>query len=207
MRSLRVSLAVLFIAISTNQARPIQIGPEIRIGGGEATIGGLGIKNGKVVTPTPDQLLDSAINTTPLMVLSDADKKNVKQAIVTTGVIATVVSNPVLGLVVISVLNGTGQKTDVPVPVTEAPPTGTTLDFTAKCLVQQEGGLITALFTDDPPRLADLKAGDTLNLHAPFCPEYPKNSVTNVTVKFTGKSDYPTATPPQYRHYVVGRSA
>jgi hypothetical protein len=202
----KIVLILTVASIAATPAWPIQIGPEIRIGGGEATFGGVGVKNGKVVVPTPDQLLDTAINSTPLTLLSDADKRNVKQAIVTTGFVMAVVSDPITGIVLITVLQGNGDKTDVPVPTVNAPPTGKVVELAAKCIVQQAGGTITAMLNDDAPRLAELAAGDTLKLSAGYCPEYQKNSVTSVTVKYSGRSDFPDAKPPLYKHYIVGRT-
>lgn len=207
MQVLKIGLMLTIATGVVTPAWPIQIGPEIRVGGGEATIGGVGVRNGKVVVPTPDQLLDSAINSTPAALLSDADKKNVKQAIITTGFIAAVASDPITGIVLITVLQGSGDKSDVPVPTVNAPPTGKTIELSAKCITQQEGGAITAMFNDDPPRLAELAPGDMMKLSAGYCPEYQKNSVTSVTVKYTGRSDFPDAKPPLYKHYIVGRAS
>lgn len=206
MRILKIMLTTTLAIAVITPAWPIQIGPEIRIGGGEATIGGIGVRNGKVVTPTPDQILDTAINSTPLVVLSDADKKNVKQAIVTTGFVLAVASDPVTGIVLITVLKGNGEKEDIPVPTVNAPPTGKIIELTAKCIVQQEGGTITAMLNDDPAQLTGLALGDTLKLSAGYCAEYQQKSVTSVTVKYTGRSDYPAAVPPLFRHYLVGRT-
>jgi hypothetical protein len=203
---LKIVLTLTLAAATATPALPVQIGPVIRVGPKEATIGGAGVRNGKVVAPTPDQMLDSAINSTPLALASDADKKNIKKAITTTGVVAAVVANPVTGIVLITVLQGNGDKTDVPVPTVDAPPTGKTFELTAKCIAQQEGGIITAMFNDDPPRLAELSAGDTLKMSAGYCDEYKKSSVTSVTVKYTGRSDFPDAKPPLYKHYIVGRT-
>src|SRR5262249_13727927 len=122
--------ALLFGIIFAIPASAIQIGPEIRVGPREFTVGGAGFKDGKPVPPTLDQLIDNYINSTPLVVLSDADKKNVREAAKTTGYVAAVVSNPVTGLVLISVLQPDGTKQDIPVPVINQPPSKKTWSFT-----------------------------------------------------------------------------
>lgn len=186
----------------------LQIGPEIRIGGGEATIGGVGVKGGKVAVPNAGQVLDTIINSTPLAVLSDADKNVVKQAIVVTGVVSTIARDPITGLVILSVIQGeNGERKDIPVPVNPAiPSTGKSWTFVAKCIVQQEQSLITALFVDDPVNIMTIADGDALIITAPHCPEYQQKSVTSVTMILTGRSDVPNASPGKYRHYLVGRS-
>ncbi|SIO49736.1 hypothetical protein SAMN05443247_06533 [Bradyrhizobium erythrophlei] len=182
-----------------------QIGPEIRVGPGEVSVGGAGIKDGKVVTPTPDQILKTVIDSNPAtMFLSDADKQNVKSAIITTGYVSALVSDPVAGLVLISVLSKNGEKRDVPIPTVAAPPTGKTWVLTAKCIVQQTGNLITALFDNDPDHIAEVGFGDTMNVTAAVCPEYKQRSVTSVRMKVTGKNHVEDAKPPMYRHYFVG---
>ncbi|OWO89551.1 hypothetical protein B5E41_30375 [Rhizobium esperanzae] len=200
-------LAPILATVLATPALPLQIGPPIRIGPGEATVGGFGYKDGKVATPTPDQLLDNVINSTPLAALSDADKKNIKQAIVTTGYVAAVAADPVASLVIISVLSKDGTQRDVPIPVKDTPPTGTTWTLAASCVTQQEGDLITAMFVADVEHLSDIKRGDLLKLTAPFCEEYKEHSVTAVTIKVTGKSDVSDAAPDEFRHYVTGRKA
>jgi hypothetical protein len=207
---MRIKLGFLsLIALSAmySPALPVQIGPEIRIGGGNATIGGLGYQNGHVAVPTVDQMIDNAINSSPLTLLSGPDKANIKSAVKTTGFIAAVASDPVTSIVVLSILGGNGQKNDVPIPVVNKPPTGKTWALTAKCVVQQDGGLITAMFNDDPEHIADIAYGDTLNLTAGYCAEYMKHSVTAASIKFTGRSDFPNAVPPVYKHYLVGKTS
>lgn len=202
----RIGLVAVAVMIASS-VQSQQIGPEIRIGGGEATVGGAGIKKGGgIAVPTLDQLIDNAINSTPLTFLSDADKNNVRQAIKTTGFVSAVVSDPVTGIIIISVLSGKGEKQDIPIPTVNAPSTGTTWALNAKCLVQQAGGLITAMFSDDPEHVKDPKPGDTVMLTAAYCPEYKDKSVTNVKIKWTGHSDYPDAKPPLYKHYIVGNT-
>ncbi|MBY5453930.1 hypothetical protein HFO91_30595 [Rhizobium leguminosarum] len=203
-----IYIATLWLAtiLVATPALPKQWGPEIRIGPKEATVGGAGYKNGKVVTPTPDQLLDNVINSTPLAALSDADKKNVKQAIVTTGYVAAVAANPA-SLVIISVLSKDGSKRDVPIPVKDTPPTGTTWTLAASCVTQQEGDLVTAMFVADVEHLNDIKRGDLLKLTAPVCKEYKEHSVTAVTIKMTGKTDVSDAAKGEFKHYVTGRKA
>ncbi|WP_017965239.1 hypothetical protein [Rhizobium leguminosarum] len=204
-RSVKFLSSYLALSIISAPAYSIQIGPEIRMGPGEVTIGGAGVRDGKVVAPTPDEMLDTVINSTPLAVLSDADKNNVKQAIVTTGYAAAILSDPVTSIVIISVMSKDGSK-DVPVPVKEALPTGKEWAFSAKCIVQQPGGLITAFFVDDPAQLNDIANGDKIILSAAVCPEYKEKSVTAVTIKFTGRSDFPDAKEGEYKHYIVGRT-
>jgi hypothetical protein len=200
-----VLAAAVFMIVSPT--RSAQIGPPIRIGGGEATIGGLGVKKGGgIAVPTVDQLIDNVINSTPLTVLSDADKNNIRGAIKTTGYVAAVASDPVTGIIVISVLSGKGEKQDIPIPTVNSPPTGKTWTFNAKCLVQQAGGLITAMFNDDPEHIDDPQPGDILTLTAGYCPEYKDKSITSVKITWTGHSDYPNAQPPLYKHYIVGNT-
>ena len=202
-----LAIAAALMVIGSGLSR--QIGPEIRIGGGEATVGGVGVKKGgKLAVPSVDQVLDTVINTNPATaLLSDADKENVKQAIKTAGFVAAVANDPITGIIIISVLSGKGEQKDLPVPQVDAPPTGKTWNLAAACIVQQEGGIITAMFNDDPQPLSQLKPGDALKFTAPYCKEYKNKSITAVTVKYTGKTDQPDAQPPLYRHYVTGRTA
>ena len=204
MQLYRSSIAILLLLTISGATQAQQIGPEIRIGPGEATIGGVGVRNGGIVVPTLDQAIDTAINTSPLVVLSDADKKNVHQAIKTVGFVSAVLHDPVTGLIIISVLNGKGEKQNIPVPINDATPTGNTWPLAAKCIVQQEGGLITAMFADDPAHITEATYGDTLKLTANYCAEYKEKSATAVSMKMTGRSDFPNAAPPLYRHYLVG---
>jgi hypothetical protein len=132
-------IPILTLVVMASPALSIQIGPEIRVGGGKACIGGACVGKGGVKLPTVDELIDNAINSSPLTLLSDADKKNVREAVKTTGFVAAVASDPVTGIVIISVLAGKGEKQDVPVPTVDAPPTGTIWSLQAKCIVQQEG--------------------------------------------------------------------
>jgi hypothetical protein len=62
------------------------------------------------------------------------------------------------------------------------------------------------MFSDDPEHIMETHDGDTLNLTAGYCPEYMQRSVTTVKIKQTGRSDYPGATAPRYRHYLVGKT-
>lgn len=202
----QIVLVVTAFTIASS-AQSAQFGPEIRIGGGEATIGGGGVKKGgSIAVPSVDQLIDTAINSTPLTLLSDPDKKNVREAIKTTGFVSAVVSDPVTGIILVSVLSGKGEEQKVLIPTVNAPPTGKTWTFNAKCLVQQGGGLITAMFNDDPEHIKDPKRGDTLVLTAGYCVEYKEKSVTNVKIKLTGQHDDPDAQPPLYKHYVAGNT-
>lgn len=207
---MRLPLLVIHLfalMLLANSAFSIQIGPEIRIGAGEATIGGLGVKpGGKLAVPNVDQVLDNYINSTPLTLLSDADKANIKGAAKAVGFVSAVVSDPVTGLVIISILSGDGKQNDIPIPTVETPPTGKSWTFTAKCLVQQEGGLVTAFFDQTPAGLDQIKHGDILDLTANHCPEYREKSVTAVKVKMSGRTDPPGAQPPAYLHYIVGRT-
>lgn len=184
----------------------VQIGPEIRIGSGEATVGGAGIKDGKVAVPTIDQVIDSAIaSSLPLMLLSDKDKAAAREAIKAGGLVLGVAADPILGMFIISVLNSKGEPQDKMVRTVNAPPTGKSWTFQAKCIVQQGGGLFTAMFNTDPPDIMTAAYGDTINLKAGVCAEYQDKSVTAVTMKLTGRLDEPAAKPPEYLHYLMGR--
>lgn len=204
----RVEFGAVFLAVAmiSAPAYPIQIGPEIRVGPDEFTIGGAGVKDGKVKAPTPDEVVDTLINSTPLAVLSDADKKNVKGAIVTTGYVSAFLSDPITSIVLITVFTKNGEKS-VPVPVKTAVPSGIEWAFKSKCIVQQPDGHIMALFVDTPDKLKDIKIGDKLNLTADVCPEYQDKSVTSVTINYSGRSDYPEAPAGEIKHYIVGKTA
>lgn len=183
-----------------------QIGPRIKVGGGSVSIGGLTVGKDGVELPTIDQLIDDSINSTPLTLLSDADKNNIRDAVKTTGVVAAIVNDPITGIVVAQIIYGDGEKEDIPIPTVNAPPTGNSWSFSATCIVQQEGELITAMFNDDPTDLDKISDGDTLNLTASYCAEYGSKSVTSVKIKMTGRSDFPDVKPPRYRHYIVGQA-
>jgi hypothetical protein len=193
------------LLLLTYPASSYQIGPRIVVGGGKACVGDACVSKHGVTLPTLDQLIDNAINGSPLQLLSDADKKNVREAIKTTGFVSAIAADPVTGIVILTVLSPKGEKTDVPVPTVDAPPTGKTWSFKARCLVQQEGGLVTAMFNDDPEHMMEIKLGDTLILTAGYCVEYKQKSVTAVTIKFSGRTDYADSQPPIYRHYLVGK--
>ena len=75
--------------------------------------------------------------------------------------------------------------------------------FTATCITQQHGNLITAVFNDDPGQISNVDYGDRLDLTAAACPQH-KASVTAVSIKVTGKVHMHDAKPPIYRHYIVG---
>ena len=206
MRTFNFLTGVALIVLSSTPIHAIQIGPEIRIGGGEFTIGGVGVKDGKAAVPTATQLLDTAINSTPLTLLSDADKQNVKQAIVTTGVIAAVASDPIAGLIIVSILAGdNGKRQDIAIPVSDASPTGKTWTLAASCIVQQTGGVITAFFLTNLPELSTIADGDTVQLTAPFCPEYKQLSVTVIRIKKTGLTNIPGAADGKIHNVLVGR--
>lgn len=187
------------------QLPSVQVGPAFRIGPDEATVGGVGVKNGQLAVPTVDQMINTAIDSTAPG-LSDADKNNVRNAIKTTGYVTAVASDPVLAFVVISLVGKDGKTKDVVVPTNNAASTGKSWTFTATCIVQQEKGLITALFNDDPQGLDQVGDGDTVNLTAPYCEAYKEKSVTAVAMRKTGLTNTPDATPPLFRHYLVGRT-
>lgn len=203
---MRVSLfspVFLMAVLAVNPASAWQIGPRIVIGDGNACIGGACIGKDGVKLPTVDDLIDSAINSGPLTLLSDADKDNIREAIKTTGVVSTIVSNPVTGIVIAHIIYGDGKQQDIPIPTQNIPPTGKNWSLLATCIVQQKD-IITAMFNNDPTNIDKVADGDTINLTAPFCKEYTENSVTSVRIKMTGRSDYPDVSPPRYRHYIVG---
>ena len=201
-------LAALFGIAALLSAAPsyaIQIGPVIKIDdGGNLCVGGGCVGPDGVKLPTVDELIDDAINTTPLTLLGDGDKAKLHNIIKTTGYVAAVVADPVVGTVIVTVLIG-DKKQDVVVPTTNAPPTAKIWDFQADCIVQTSGKIM-AMFNNDPPHLnkQDMTPGDTVNLLAPVCTQYGSNSVTYASVKFTGLTDVPDAVPPAYRHFLVG---
>ena len=203
---LGIAGAIAIAVISTASVSARQIGPRIKIGGGNVCVAGVGVCNGKLsLLPSADEAIDTLINSTPFAFASDADKKNIHTAVKTTGYISTIIHDPVTGLVIITVLEANGRKRDVVVATRDAPPTGATWTFSAKCIVMQEGKKITAMFDTSPPHLnkQEIHGGDTIVLTAPFCEDYQKASVTSARVKFTGLT--PTGDlPPAYTNFLVG---
>lgn len=207
MRKQITQTCITFIFLSVgSSSSAFQIGPELRFDGKNLSIGGVSVGSDGIELPSVDDLIDSTISSTPLTLLSDSDKGNIKEALKTTAVLTAVVSDPITGMVIATIISADGTKQDIPVPTVDAPPTGETWSFTSACIVQSEGNFITAMFRDEPADISSPAFGDTLNLAAPYCPEYGNKSVTSVVIKFTGRSDFPDAQPPVFRHYLVGNT-
>src|SRR5262249_44852953 len=135
------------------------------------------IKDGNIKVKKLNQVLEDHLNASPFYAgLSDADKKNVRDAIMTTGVVHKVIEDPVSGFSFAKYLLGKeAEEQSVPVKVDDnAPATGKTWQLTAACIVQQEKDLITAFFdTEAPPANWDsIKPGHAVELKAPYCKAY-----------------------------------
>lgn len=166
-------------------------------------------RDGNVRVKSPSEVLNDSLNSVPgYGLLSDADKKNIQAAIVTTGAVAAVVSDPVGGTIFIKILSGPDAKEDtVAIPVGDPTPTGKSWEITATCIAQQEGKLITAYFNTDPvPEVSNIADGDTVNLTAPTCPIFKDKSVTSVTIRKTGGNPLANRKPPQYTYVLIGNA-
>jgi hypothetical protein len=198
-------------ALSTSLASaqfPIQIGPP----GGGVCVGPLCVDGkGNTRVKTPGEILNDQLNSIPgYTLLSDADKRNVQTAVVTTGVIAAVTTDPVTSLVFIKILSGgEGKEKTVAVPQNpNAPPTGKMWNITAACIAQQESKLITAYFNTSPvPDVDKIGDGDTVNLTAPVCVLFKDKSVTSVTIHKSGGMPIPDTQPPHFTYVLMGEAA
>jgi len=186
---------------------PVQVGTP----GGGLSAGPIKVDGkGNVTFKSPIEILDDSLNQVPgYALLSDPDKKNFQQAVVTTGVIAAVVSDPVVGTVVVKILSGPEAKEEtVAVSVSNPAPSGKVWNINAACIAQQEGKLITAYFNLEPlPDVGNISDGDTVNLTAPTCPLFKEKSVTSVTIHKTGGNPLANRKPPQYTYVLIGNAS
>nr|WP_291851216.1 hypothetical protein [Bradyrhizobium sp.] len=190
------------------RSSPVQIGPP----GGGLRVGPIDVDGrGRVRVRSPAEVLDDELNRVPgYALLSDADKRNVKSAVVTTGVVAGITTDPAATMLFIKILSGQdGKEKTASVKINpNTTPTGKAWNISATCIVQQEAKLITAYFnTDTVPDADKIADGDTVNLTAPICPLFKDKSVTSVTINKNGFDPIRGGKPPEFTYVMAGKPA
>jgi hypothetical protein len=143
------------------------------------------------------------------------DKRQIANAVITTGFVTSPLG-PIGSIITLGVLfspgpNQEAQGKDIPVPTTNAPPTGNVYQVAVDCIVQRPGGRIEAYSVQSIAQIQSFKKGDTLNLSAPkVCSEYnvgDVHSVTSASMKMTGVAIDPSAVVgKEFQDYLIGTS-